>query len=277
MQFRIRRFPFVSDMVGVGLLFLLLFLGLPLVLLMIATGYLAHRRRSRRPAETDGAPAPAEMPLGKNAIKNILVRPDLFFRQATESRPNLFRPFALIALGSLVLCAGYNSLLFPAILYGDIPNLFLLVFGTYPLFVFSAWPWWLALSAFLFAVSAVFKGTGLFTATLQNIGYGTAFFLLLSGLVLLAGSVINAVYFAITGGINFGLYMAGQPQLILAAVCGTGFLVSLAWGALLWGNGLASARKIPLSRAMVPAAAAALACIFLMYGMFLAPLAAALS
>jgi hypothetical protein len=264
-------------MVGVGLLFLLLFLGLPLVLLTIAAGYLVHRRRSRRPAGTDGAPALAEMHLGKTAIKNLLLQPALFFREAAESRPNLFCPFVLIALGSLVLCVGYASLLFPVILYGDIPNLFLLVFGTYPLFVLSFWLGWLALSAFLFAVSAAFKGTGPFTVTFQNAGYGMAFFLLLSGLILLAGSVINAVYLAITGGVNFGMYMAGQPQLFLAAVCGIGFCISLAWGAFLWGHGLASARKIPLSRAMVPAAAAVLACLVLMYGMFLAPLAAALS
>jgi len=267
----------MTNMVGVGLLFLLLFLGLPLVLLVIAAGYLIHRRRSRRPAETDGAPAPAEMPFGKTAIKNLLLQPDLFFRQAAESRPNLFCPFVLIALGSLVLCIGYATLLFPVILYGNLPNLFLIVFGTYPVFVFSFWLGWLALSAFLFAVSAIFKGTGPFTAALQNTGYGTAFFPLLSGLILLAGSVANAVYLAITGGVNFGLYMAGQPQLFLAAVCGIGFCIALAWGAFLWGHGLAEARKIPLSRAMIPAAVAALACLVLMNGMFLAPLAAALS
>jgi len=267
----------MSEMAGVGLLFLLFFLGLPLALLTIAAGYLAHRRRSRRPAGTNEAAVPAEMQLGKSAIKNLLVRPDLFFRQATESRLNLFRPFLLIALGSLVLCVGYVSLLFPAILYGDIPNLLFLVFGMYPLFVFSAWPGWLALSAFLFAVSAAFWGTGPFAVTLQDTGYGTAFFLFLSGLILLAGSVANAVHLAITGGINFGLYMAGEPQLFLAAVCGIGSCISLAWGALLWGHGLASARKIPLSHALVPAVAAAMACLALMYGMFLAPLVAALS
>ena len=267
----------MTNMEGVGLLFLLFFIGLPLVLFALAAGYLVHRRRSRQPAGTDNAPALAEMPFGKTAIKNLLLQPDLFFRQAAESRPNIFRPFVLIALGSLVLCVGYVSLLFPMILYGDIPNLLVLVFGTYPLFVISAWLGWLVLSAFLFAVSAAFKGTGLFTATLQDTGYGTAFFLLLLGLVMLAGSVANAVYLAITGGINFGLYMAGQPQLFLAAVCGIGFCISLAWGASLWGHGLSGARKIPLSRAMVPAAAAALACLILMYGMFLAPLAAALS
>lgn len=265
----------MTNMVGVGLLFLLLFLGLPLVFLVIAAGYLVHRRRSRRPAETDGAPA--EMPFGKTAIKNLLLQPDLFFRKAAESRPNLFRPFVLIALGSLVLCIGYATLLFPVILYGNIPNLFLIVFGTYPVFVFSFWLGWLALSAFLFAVSAIFKGTGPFTAALQNTGYGTAFFPLLSGLILIAGSVANAVYLAITGGVNFGLYMADQPQLFLAAVCGIGFCISLAWGVFLWGHGLAEARKIPLSRAMIPAAVAAFACLVLMYGMFLAPLVAALS
>ena len=267
----------MTNMVGVGLLFLLLFLGLPLVLLTIAAGYLVHRRRSHRPAGTDGVPALAEMPFGKTAIKNLLLQPALFFRQAAESRPNLFRPFVLIALGSLVLCVGYASLLFPVILYGNIPNLFLLVFGTYPMFVFSAWFGWLALSAFLFAVSAAFKGTGPFTAALQNTGYGMAFFLLLPGLILLAGSVANAAYLAITNGVNFGLYMADQPQLFLAAVCGTGFCISLAWGAFLWGHGLAGARNIPLSRAMVVSAVAALTCLVLMYGMFLAPLAAALS
>jgi|GEM_PF-6073415 Yip1 domain. len=267
----------MTNMEGVGLLFFLFFLGMPLVLLVIVFGYLAHRRRSMRPAKPDGTAAPAEMLLGKNAINNFLIRPGLFFRQAAESRPNLFRPFLLIAFGSLVLCVGYVSLLFPVILYGDIPNLFFLVFGMYPMIVFSAWLGWVALSAFLFAVSAAFKGIGPFTAALQDTGYGTAFFLFLSGLVMLAGSVINAVHLAITGGINFGLYMAGQPQLFLAAVCGIGFCISLAWGAFLWGHGLAEARKIPLTRALVPAAAAALACLVLMYGMFLAPLVAALS
>jgi len=216
------------------------------------------------------------MPLGKAAIKNLLLRPELFFRQVTESRPNLFRPFLFIALSSLVLCFGYASLLFPAILYRDIPNLLFLVFGTYPMFVFSAWLGWLTLSAFFFAVSAAFRGTGPFVTTLQNAGYGTGFFLL-PGLILLAGSVANAAYLAITGGVNFGLYRAGQPQLFLAAVCGIGFCVSLAWGALLWAHGLADARKIPLSRALVPTAAAAIVCLILMYGLFLAPLVAALS
>jgi len=264
-------------MEGVGLLFLMFFLGYPLVFLTIAAGYLVHRRRSRRPAGTDGSPAPAETPFGKTAIKNLLLRPDLFFRQAAKSRPNLFRPFLLIALGSLVLCFGYASLLFPVILYGDLANLSFIVFGAYPVFVFSFWLVWLALSVFLFAVSTGFKGTGPFTATLQNTGYGTAFFPLLLGLILLAGSVANAVYLAIVGGINFGLYMAGQPQLFLAAVCGTGFCISLAWGAFLWGHGLAEARKIPLSRAMVPAAVAALACLVLMNGIFLTALVVALS
>ncbi|MDD4484026.1 MAG: hypothetical protein PHD55_06645, partial [Methanoregula sp.] len=60
-------------------------------------------------------------------------------------------------------------------------------------------------------------------------------------------------------------------------VCGTGFCISLAWGTFLWGHGLAEARKIPLSRAMIPAAVAALACLVLMNGIFLAPLVAALS
>ena len=267
----------MTNMEGVGLLFLLLFLGLPLVLLTLAAGYLLHRRRSRRPAGPDGTATPAEMLFGKTAIKNLLLQPDLFFRQAAESRLNLFCPFVLIALGSLVLCIGYASLLFPVILYGDIPNLLFLVLGTYPVFVFSFWLGWLALSAFLFAVSAAFKGTGPFTAVLQNTGYGMAFFPFLSGLILLAGSVANAVYLAITGGVNFGLYMAGQPQLFLAAVCGTGFCISLAWGTFLWGHGLAEARKIPLSRAMIPAAVAALACLVLMNGIFLAPLVAALS
>ena len=189
----------MTDMEGVGLLFFLVFLGMPLVLLVIATGYLIHRRRSRRPSGMDEPPALTEMKMG-NAVKNILLRPDLFFRQATESRPDLFCPFLLVALGSLILCAGYVSLIFPMILYGDIPNLLFLVLGTYPLIVFCAWLGWLALSVFLFAGSAAFKGTGPFTVTLQNTGYGTAFCLLLSGLIQLAGSVINAVYLAMTGG-----------------------------------------------------------------------------
>jgi hypothetical protein len=261
-------------MEGVGLLFLLIFLGMPLVLLVIATGYLVHRLQSRRPAGTDGPPAPAEMPLGKDAIKIILVRPDLFFRQATESRPNLFRPFLLVALGSLVLCVGYVSLLFPTILYGDVPNLLFLVFGMYPLIVFPAWLGWLALSAIFFAASAVFKGTGPFTTTLQNTGYGTAFCLLFSGLIQIAGSVANAVYLAMTGGVNFGMFMAGQPQIPLAAVFGASLILPVAWGALLWGHGLANARKIPLNRALTVAAVIACGLLVLMYGSFLAPVAA---
>jgi len=264
----------MTDMEGVGLLFFLVFLGMPLVLLVIATGYLIHRRRSRRPSGMDEPPALTEMKMG-NAVKNILLRPDLFFRQATESRPDLFCPFLLVALGSLILCAGYVSLIFPMILYGDIPNLLFLVLGTYPLIVFCAWLGWLALSVFLFAGSAAFKGTGPFTVTLQNTGYGTAFCLLLSGLIQLAGSVINAVYLAMTGGVNFGMYMAGQPQIPLAAVFCASLILPVAWGALLWGHGLANARKIPLTRALAVATVIAAICLILMYGSFLAPLAAA--
>ncbi|MEN6395674.1 MAG: Yip1 family protein [Methanoregula sp.] len=267
----------MTNMEGVGLPFLLMCIGMPLVLLAIVTGYLVHRRRSRRPGETDGAPAPEEMHPGKESIKKILMHPDLFFWQVTESRPDLFYPFLLIACAGLVVCTGYLSLIFPTILYGDIPNLLFLVFGTYPLFVFSAWFGWLAVSVLFFAVSAVFKGSGPFTATLKNTGYGTAFCLFLTGLIFLLGSAANAVSLAITGGVNFGLYMAGQPQLPLAAVCGIGFCAPLAWGVLLWGHGLAHARKIPLSRAMVPAAAAAAICLILMYGLFISPLVAALS
>jgi hypothetical protein len=215
------------------------------------------------------------MHLGKDVIKNILVRPDLFFRQATESRPDLFCPFLLVALGSLIMCVGYVSLIFPTILYGDIPNLLFLVLGTYPLIVFCAWLGWLALSVLLFAGSAAFKGTGPFTMTLQNTGYGTAFCLLISGLIQIAGSVVNAVYLSMTGGINFGMYMAGQPQMLLVAVFCASLILPVAWGALLWGHGLANARKMPLTRALTVATVIAAACLVLMYGPFLAPLTTA--
>ncbi|HNX93503.1 MAG TPA: hypothetical protein PKI17_08245, partial [Syntrophomonas sp.] len=74
----------MTNMEGVGLLFLLFFIGMPLVLFALAAGYLVHRRRSRQPAGTDSAPALAEMPFGKTAIKNLLLQPALFFRQAAE-------------------------------------------------------------------------------------------------------------------------------------------------------------------------------------------------
>lgn len=266
----------MTGMEGVGLLFLLMFIGMPLVLLAIVTGYLVHRRRSRRPGETGGAPAQEEMHPGKESIKKILMQPNLFFRQATESRPDLFYPFLMIACAGLVVCTGYLSLIFPTILYGDIPNLLVLVLGTYPLFVFSAWFGWLALSVLFFAVSAMFKGSGPFTATLRNTGYGTAFCLFLSGLVFLIGSMANAAYLAITDGINFGLYMAGQPQMPLAAVCGAGVILPLLWGVILWSFGLMHARRIPFSCALVTVMVGAAVCLALEYGPFLSPLAASL-
>jgi hypothetical protein len=113
--------------------------------------------------------------------------------------------------------------------------------------------------------------------TLRNTGYGTAFCLLLSGLIFLIGSVANAAYLAITGNINFGMYMADKPQMPLAAVCGAGAILPLLWGVVIWSYGIRHARRIPFSRALVTVMVGAAVCLALEYCPFLSPLAESLS
>jgi hypothetical protein len=71
------------------------------------------------------------------------------------------------------------------------------------LIVFFCYIFWIVTTLVLYAISSIFKGTGLLVKTAQNIGYGEAFCLAATGGFLLVSAVIAAIF-------NVSLRMYGE-------------------------------------------------------------------
>lgn len=235
----------MTNMEGVGMLFMLLLFGVPLLILAIIAGYYFHRHNLKK-GDSDREYA-EEMPLvSRETLRLFLLRPDEFFRHLTACRTGLYRPFILIIAGGLVFDIGYIFMVEPVTLSGGPVNFLVLTLGTLPLVVIVFLTAWFVLAALLYAISALFRGTGPFAATLQNTGYGVAFYLAMTGLILIVCSLILGLVRQVPGYTLLGYPPYQQPVTVLIAVITT---CTLVWTAWYWSYGLGHARKIPLKDA----------------------------
>lgn len=235
----------MTNMEGVGMLFVLLMFGVPLLLLAIIAGYYFHRRGLKK-CDSDRDYA-EEMPLfSLETLRLFLLNPDEFFSRLAECRTTLYRPFILIIVGGLVFDIGYIFMVEPVTLMGGPVNFLVLTLGTLPFAVFVFLVVWMVLAALLYAISALFRGTGPFATMLQNTGYGVAFYLAMTGIILVIGSLILALIRQVPGYTLLGYPPYQQPVTVLIAAITICTLVLAAW---YWCYGLSHARKIPFNDA----------------------------
>lgn len=235
----------MTNMVSVGMLFMLLLFGVPLLLLAIIVGYYFHRRGLKK-GDSDQEYT-EEMPLvSLETLRLFLLKPDEFFRRLAACRTGLYRPFILIIAGGLVFDIGYIFMVEPATLMGGPFNFLVLTLGTLPFAVFVFLVVWMVLAALLYAISALFRGTGPFAATLQNTGYGVAFYLAVTGIILIIGSLILDLVRQVPGYTLLGFPPYQQPVTILITAI---TICTLVWAAWYWCYGLGHARKIPINDA----------------------------
>lgn len=235
-------------MEGVGLLFILVIFGVPLLLLSLAISYYLHRRGLAKSRNEPGRKFPEDMPLfSRETFRLILLDPDAFFRSVTACRTSLFRPFILIVIGGVVYTTGYLFMTVPAMFSGGIVTILFMSSAMLPLMVIVALGGWAILAGILHLVSGFFRGTGPFVTTLQNTGYGIALYLGVSGTILAVCSVILELIRLVPGYTVLGYPPYQQPVMILITAV---TLCTFPWAAWYWCYGLVHARKISFSDAI---------------------------
>jgi hypothetical protein len=102
-------------------------------------------------------------------IKEILFNPYTFFNRVIQERPNLIFPSTIVGIGSIAgLVTPFIISAFPL---GRTPTQVLLMGYTY-LYLFLPFISWILIAGILYTIGRLFAGTGSFTTTLQNAGYG---------------------------------------------------------------------------------------------------------
>jgi hypothetical protein len=242
---------------GYAALSKLMVIGVSILVLIVVISYFVHHYLSKRVSGDTGRPATGEISSRKVALRKILFHPDVSFGQVTESKTNLFRPFLLITISGLIFYTGFWSLvLFLSRKTGLLLALFWGI-GSYPFTVIFIYLGWCILSALFFTLSTLFKGTGLFKTTLQNTGYGMAFVLLFSGVLVVVSTGINS---SLLGDPNFDEFQRAvaatgipyeSPDQIPTEIIYILSLIPFIGGVILWSYGLKHSRTIPFSRATI--------------------------
>jgi hypothetical protein len=253
----------MTDIVeGFAVALILILFVISLIVLISIIGLTVYWQRSTRSREERSGIVRQEMPIGINALLNIIFKPDLFFRQVTESRLNLLRPLFFIIIGELILCISYWSYI-ALFIQQTILSRLLIGLVTCPPIVDILFLILLIISILFFVLTVLFKGTGSFPVMLQNVGYGMGFFLFLSGLIFAVGSLLFRTLESVS---------IDQVPIIpdpTTTLFFTGVFLPLVWAAILWSYGLKHARNISLPQAAISVTVVVILGLWLTYGRYL--------
>lgn len=134
-------------------------------------------------------------------IRELLFHPDSFFDRIILEKPGLAIPSAIVGIGSIVgLLTPFIISAFPS---GRAPAKVLLMADAFLPLLILPFIAWILITGILYVISRLFHGTGTFTTTLQNVGYGSLPLTLLSLFGIING-IVSAQYTAIPSMIRTG-------------------------------------------------------------------------
>jgi hypothetical protein len=231
------------DMVGLG--FLLVLIGMPLLCVVVIAGYLAHRSAIQKSTE-DSSPGPASVNTPRMVL-DLVVRPDAFFRTVSEGPATIFTPFLWLLAAAMVFSFGLMAGSAPMILASGFGNLLFLNLLALVLMTTTIVLAWIGASGIFWVLGHLLGGYGSFRKTLQNTGYGLAPGLVLYGLILMLGALLlTALQIPVT---PFGNTVPADPLVTMIKTGGS--LIASLWGFILMTHGLRYAQKISLAKAAV--------------------------
>jgi hypothetical protein len=109
-------------------------------------------------------------------LLDLLVRPDRFFSSLEGKEPDLKIPAIIAIVGAIIAAvAGYAMSGLYAELFAGIGGgmgAFMGIITAVSAFIGFLVMWWVVMAAAFFLISMIFKGSGKFTHTLANTGYG---------------------------------------------------------------------------------------------------------
>jgi len=235
----------MTNMEGVGLAFLIVIIGVPVLCAVVIAGWLADRSAMQKNREA-GGPEPVNVNT-RRMIRDLIIRPDAFFGKVSEGSDTLFTPFLWLFAGSIVMSAGVMAAVDLHFLTSGLVNVLFLSLVALVLMTSAIVLAWLASSGAFYVMSHLFRGSGSFRKTLQNTGYGLAPGLVLYGVVLLLGTLaLTAFQIPV---IPFGNPSPGNQM--LSIIGRAGMLIASLWGFFLMTHGLRYARNLPLAKAAV--------------------------
>jgi hypothetical protein len=199
------------------------------------------------------------------SVIDILVRPDLFFRELITKKENLKIP-ALIVLAGSVVAAAYGFLvggLTARMMASAMPGIeTIITLSSVGGALIGTFIFWLIWAGILFGISLVFKGQGTFTRVLEVVGYGY--------LPQILGSVITVVLatlyipeVAVPSITSATLqdpaalqevmkaFMHDPAMLALTQITSLISIVFLLWSANIWIFGLKHARSLTMRDAAI--------------------------
>jgi hypothetical protein len=224
------EFADMTNMEGWGTIFASIFIGIPLLCLVIISSYLVHRRNLKNSDETVSVSQDQSSSGIAEIVREIFLNPDLYFMRVTGNRTNLWQPFLLITAGGIILVISSFSGL----------GIIFLPFILFPLYIF-----WFLNAILVFAVTVPFKGEGPISTTLQNSGYAMGFGLIV--IDLLCVIPFNFLYHPF----EIGPPVSPSTIAIPTAVVTIAVLIICFWTGTLMSFGLRHARRIPHSRAVI--------------------------
>jgi len=237
----------MTNMDGVGLAFLVIIVGVPILCVCVIAGWMVHRSARKKSREA-GGPEPVNVNT-PHMIRDLLLRPDAFFRTVSEGPDTLFATFLWLLAASIVMSVGLMAAVSLNYFSSGIGNVLFLTLVAVVLMTLSSVLAWVASSGVVYLMSHLFRGSGSFKKTLQNTGYALAPGLALYGLVLLLGTLALAAFQVPV--IAFGTPLAGNQ--LLAIISRAGTLIASLLVFLLMTYGLRHARNISPMKAAVSA------------------------
>jgi hypothetical protein len=237
----------MTNMDGVGLAFLTVIIGVPLLCVGIIAGFLAHRSAVQKDREA-GRPEAVDVNT-PGMVRDLILRPDAFFRTASEGPDTLFAPFLWLFTASIMLSVGMMAAVDLHFFTSGIANVIFLTLLALVLMTLSTVLAWIASSGVVYLLSRLLGGAGPFRKTLQNTGYALAPGLVLYGLVLLLGTLALAALQVPV--VPFGTPSPGNQ--LLSLIGRAGVLIASLWVFVLMSYGVRHARNISFRQAAVSA------------------------
>ncbi len=233
----------MTNMEGWVYIFLSLFIGIPLLCVILIACYLIHRRNLKK-EDTDAPNALGSDRLGIiQSIRQISLAPDHFFKQITGNGINLWQPFVWLTVGGALL--GVALIFSTGLGLAGGSGLFLMIVFL-PLLLIPLYIFWILSAVSLYILTFPLKGDGKIETILQNSGYGIAFGLFLMALVYIILAIpITVLNLHFIGGGGGSDPVASAVYLI---TFGASAIIVL-WSAGLISIGLRYARNISIFRA----------------------------
>jgi len=180
-------------------------------------------------------------------VLDLIVRPDAFFTTVSKGPASLFTPAIWLVAAGIVMSAGLMAGSDSVILKSGFGNVLFLNLLALVLMIITVMLAWTGVSGIFYALSHRFGGTGSFSKTLENTGYGLAAGFILYGLILLLGALVLTVFqVPVT---PFGSPVPGN--LVVAGIVTGGSLIAALWAFILMSRGLRHSMIIPPAKAAV--------------------------